>query len=371
MTHHFLDWLSARVPCFHPVPIDGGRIMKVSPEGEVVWETAVRLEVEGSHESNLLIRTCGVYPNAQGGMNGIVLEVSGNPTKWLQGHNVFGGFAEPCGLLELTMYRLYELLPELLQPTDLDLVRWREGHFDITRVDVCAMYQLDSRASVRAVLWAMEQRAYLRHRGRGTLTKNGTLYFGQNSRRWALKLYAKGDELEAGKGHGLPPDLLSCEQVQAFASDKLRIELVMRSLELKRRDLSHGLDWGMTTSADLLNAIVQGIEMSEVIALPMKEVAELPHRLRLVYLSWQKGEDLRAILPKSTFYYCRNELLKKGIDIAVRQSYEDRSNVVPFVRIIECVPCGPPEWAYGTSLLAGPSDLVEARQRFQERRKAV
>lgn len=38
--------------------------------------------------------------------------------------------------------------------------------------------------------------------------------------------------------------------------------------------------------------------------------------LRTVYLSWEAGADLRAILPRNTFYRHRNALLPHGIDIA-------------------------------------------------------
>ena len=50
MTTIMIDWITARVPCFHPEPILGGRVLKLSPEGEKVWEVATRLEVVGSHE---------------------------------------------------------------------------------------------------------------------------------------------------------------------------------------------------------------------------------------------------------------------------------------------------------------------------------
>lgn len=52
------------------------------------------------------------------------------------------------------------------------------------------------------------------------------------------------------------------------------------------------------------------------------------------------------------------------------QPHEGRSNVVPLIRMIEAVPVGPPEWAYGTSLLVGPSDWIEAWRWFQERKRA-
>lgn len=360
MTAHMIDWITARIPCFHPEPIDGGRVMKLSPNGEIVWEVASRLEVEGSFESNLLIRTWALDPDGKGN----ILEISGNPTKWLQGHNLFGGFLQPGPLAELMMYRLVELLPGL-QPTDMDRRRWRSGLFDLLRVDVNRMLKLDSRASVRAWLRAAEQSAYMKHRGRGTLTKNGTLYFGQHSRRWSAKFYSKGDELEAGKGHDLPKHIESPGQLLAWATDKLRYEVVLRSMELKDKGLRLASDWSDTTGAELLNGIAKGITMSDLKALPTTAIQSLPTRLLAVYHLWQEGHDLRAMYPKNTFYRYRRQLLPYSVDIAILQPHEDkRSNVVPLIRILEAVPVGPPEWAYGTPLLVGPSDLIDARRRF-------
>lgn len=75
--------------------------------------------------------------------------------------------------------------------------------------------------------------------------------------------------------------------------------------------------------------------------------------LRLAFLAWQNGEDLRAQLPHRTFYKYRKELLPHGVDIATLQPKET-SNVVPLVRVLEAVPAQIPEWAYGTPLYFEP-----------------
>ena len=359
-----LDWITARVPCHHLEPIDGGRVLKLSPAGEKVWEVATRLEVEGSHESNLQIRTHGFGPDGEG----VILEISGNPTKWLQGHNLFGGFAAPGPLVEALMCRLCELLPGL-QPTAHNYRQWVDGRVELLRVDLTWMLQLDSRASVRAWIRAAERSAYLKHRGRGSLTKNGTLYYGKHSRRWALKFYSKGDELEAGKDHGLSEELERRDDLLLYADRALRCEAVLRGMELRRRNLRWGFDWSDTTGAEILNGIVQGLNMSDQVTLPTTALENLPPRLRAFYEAWVNGVDLRGILPKNTFYRYRRQLLPLGVDLAIRQPHEDRSNVVPLIRVLEAVPVGPPEWAYGTSLLVGPGNLVDARSRFQQQRK--
>lgn len=362
-----IDWITARVPCFHPLPITGGRVMKVSPTGEIEWQVESRLPVTGSHDSNLMVRTYGVIDDACGERHGVILELSGNPTKFLQGHNLFGGFMAPGPLLELLLYRLCEILAAL-QPTALDLQRWRNGHFELLRVDVNRMFGLGSRDRVRAWLQGAEHSAYMRHRGRGTLVKNGTLYFGQGSKRWSAKFYGKGDELEAGKGHGLPISLHDEPKLTAWADDKLRFEVMLRSKEIKKRDLRWAFNWSDTTGAEILKGIAEGIQMSDQKTLPTTAISNLPKRLVPVYHLWQQGHDIRAMYPKPTFYRYRKELLPHGIDIGVRQPYDhaDRSNVVPLIRVIEAIPVGPPAWAYGTPLLVGPADLVEARRRFQE-----
>lgn len=354
MTTTFLDWFKGYVPCFHRSLIDGGRVLKILPDGSIEWETSTRLGVRGSHDSRVEIRSYG----AEAGGTGSVLEVDGNPTKFLQGHNVFGGFATPAALVDAFMQAFAQMHPDLVQPTAEDRRRWREGEFRVARADITRMYMLPSRSDVRAWLRSAEHCSYLRHRGRGTLTKNGTLYFGQHSRRWALKAYSKGDELDAGKGHGLHDELECQQQLKDYADNKLRVEMVMRSMELKRRGLDFAANWSDTTGAELIDAICEGLSMSDMISLPTAQLENLKPRLVAVYHLWREGHDLRAMYPRQTFYRYRAQLLPLGVDIAIRQPHEDRSNVVPLVRVLEAIPCGPPEWARGTSLLAEPGCVI-------------
>lgn len=75
--------------------------------------------------------------------------------------------------------------------------------------------------------------------------------------------------------------------------------------------------------------------------------------LRMAYQSWEAGADLRAILPKPTFYKYRAELLKHEIDIATLVPREV-SNVVPLFKSLEAKPVGVPDWAEGTPLYFEP-----------------
>jgi II/X family phage/plasmid replication protein len=338
-----IDWITFYPNLIHPV-LDGGRVFSVKPDGEIEWESKKLLGLCGSHESNLHVKTSASVDGV-----GTQLMVTGNPTKWLQGHNLFGTDDLRALVLE-TMHRLTSLLS--LTPTPEEKLSWETGNYGIGRVDINYSYDLPSRAAVRAWLRAAEFSAHLKNRGRGQLMKGGTLYFGKQSRRWSIKIYGKGDEIEAPK-HTLP-DALSGSGLAAWADKKLRVELVLRSMQLKECRLDRGCYWDDNSALELHRVFTEGLTMSEQVSLSNTTLDGLPPRLQLTYNSWKNGEDLRAILPKKTFYRYRSQLMLLGIDIAIRQPHEDRSNVVPLRRVLEAIPAPIPEWAYGTPLLWEP-----------------
>ena len=79
----------------------------------------------------------------------------------------------------------------------------------------------------------------------------------------------------------------------------------------------------------------------------------LPTGLRLAYLAWFNGEDLRTILPKNTFYRYRRKLKEYDVDIVlVRDIDKPVDNVIPLIRVLEAEPVGIPDWAYEQGLVA-------------------
>ncbi|MCC5058184.1 phage/plasmid replication protein, II/X family [Xanthomonas campestris] len=73
------------VPCAHAEPITGGRVVSVKPTGEVDWQCTKRATVEGSFATGLQVRTCTHTADPC-----THIEVSGNPVKFFQGHNLWG-----------------------------------------------------------------------------------------------------------------------------------------------------------------------------------------------------------------------------------------------------------------------------------------
>lgn len=349
-----IDWLTMVVPCKHQTPIDGGKVLCVDANGELSWESKKKRRVEGSFGGSIGVATAeheGPDPCTH-------LWIDGNPAKWFQGHNLWGT-DDLHGLALATVTHLVDVLG--LTPTEADRAAWRAGCIRLTRVDCTESFHLGSLGEVLAWLRAAEQTAHLSHRGRGQLKKGSTLYFGKNSRRWSLKLYSKGQEIRA-KGHGQDA-VLSLPSAVEWANRTLRVELVLRGMELKRlgRDLvsawmpQEGTDWvtGEGVTLELLRDRLGGMTMTTTAKLSADVLDSLRPPLRLAVKAWEAGDDLRSTLPRPTFYKYRKELLPHGIDIATLLPREV-SNVVPLFKTLEAVPAPVPDWAVGTPLYFEP-----------------
>lgn len=333
-----IDWVSAILPCKHdPSKLISGLVMSFDAQGNNEWTVNKTLSVEGSYSSKIQIKS---HTENQ-------IYISGNPTKFLQGHNLFGSndLVSIMGKFfdELLKHENLGLCPDPFQYANI-----KDGHYELTRVDVNETWHLNSQKDVQAWIRAVGETAYLKHRGAGQFSGD-TAYFGKNSRRWALKCYSKGLEILA-KGHKLPPELAIPEMLE-YAQKALRIEGVTRQLELKRRQLHVASNWDIDTAEELLLEYISKLEMSDVYMLKDDVLDSLPPRLRLAYQAWLNGDDLKAVLPRPTFYRYRKQILEYGVDISSK-SPKEKSNVIPLIRVLEAKPVGIPDWAYERNLVA-------------------
>lgn len=333
-----IDWVSAILPCKHdPSKLISGLVMSFDAQGNNEWTVNKTLSVEGSYSSKIQIKS---HTENQ-------IYISGNPTKFLQGHNLFGSndLVSIMGKFfdELLTHKNLGLCPDPFQYANI-----KDGHYELTRVDVNETWHLNSQKDVQAWIRAVGETAYLKHRGAGQFSGD-TAYFGKNSRRWALKCYSKGLEILA-KGHKLPPELATTEMLE-YAQKALRIEGVTRQLELKRRQLHVASNWDIDTAEELLLEYISKLEMSDVYMLKDDVLDSLPPRLRLTYQAWLNGDDLKTVLPRPTFYRYRKQILEYGVDISSK-SPKEKSNVIPLIRVLEAKPVGIPDWAYERNLVA-------------------
>ncbi len=335
-----IDWVNAHLPYKH-TPLESGSVLSISPSGEIEWETSKHMRIVGSHESSVQVRSDG--GNGQG--TATFLHFVGNPSKFLQGHNVFGS-DDLLGLMLDTYLKILNFMNLPINFSDYKLVL--SGEYEISRLDINYMFELRSRKDVLSWIRAAESSSLTRH-GRPT-TKGGTLYWGKNSKRWAFKAYSKGEELEKNK---LPYELTKYP-IEKWADNKLRLELVLRSKELKEAlNIKYAKDLTEEKIKSLYNKYIRRIDMNNKLVLTTKELDNLPPKLKSTYVMWKEGYNCRLMMQHATFYRHRKALKNYGINIDLEpNSQKDlQSNVIPLVKVLEAKPASIPDWAYYNNLI--------------------
>lgn len=334
-----IDWSHVLFPIVHR-PINSGEVFSVAPDGEIEWRSPKRLQAVGSFEKKVSFKSVG----GTGDGMATHLWVNGNPAKFLQGHNVFGS-DDIVSLLS----DLFDVVSTQtgLKPTPEELRRIRTGDYEIKTVDINYSYELPSLSDVKAFIRALEFKAKTRH-GRPS-TKGGTLYFGKSSERWAIKFYCKAEEIQTARGR--LPDSLSNLGIEAWAENKLRIELRLLSKQLKKLDIIKVKDLTVSKVKELFDEYLRKIEMSEQIALSDDVKLNIPNKLRSTYTLWQEGHDLRDMLSKATYYRHRSDLKEYGINIDLRPESTSKSNVIPLIRVLEAKPALIPHFAFEKRLV--------------------
>ena len=332
--HNVIDWITAVLPCKDADALVGGMLVCIDESGEIAWQANRKIPVEGSFSSKIHVKVDTANS----------IWVSGNPAKFLQGHNLFG----TNDLRQLMFLAMGELVDRLdLRPSEEDLNDWREGRYDLKCVDVAECYRLANDREVDN--WIRSASPLIRGKHQGVSAYGGeTIYVGQKSRRIALKIYNKSAEFRKHKPANSIPRRA---ELVNYSEGLLRVEVRILSQELKRRGLSRASEWSREICAEIHRERIGRLEMPEKLRLTKTEFMELPPRLIGVVKAWEAGTDLRAHYPKSSFYRYRRDLRKYGIDISSPPKTE--TNVVPLVSYLTAEhQAEVPEWAVGTSLIA-------------------
>lgn len=283
-----IDWVSFLVDCEPHEPIHGGRVAAFNADGEVEWTVNKRLEVEGTGSSRVQIRSVTVDS----------YELSGNLTKFFQGHNVWGTSDLPALIEAWDRYAFTRGLPMMY------------GEPLLRRVDVNLSYRFDSQAEALEWLRWAAQVAHWSHRGRGFLHREGTVYWGQGSRRSSLKAYSKHLELVSTKRakEGSP--------IYEITKGIVRVEATLRGMELKRMGLEHPTKWTQETAKLVMMSLLERLTLPD--NAPSESLLDvLPQHLKAVYAEWLHGRDPRKVYPRRTAYRYRKALLDYGVDIFI------------------------------------------------------
>lgn len=341
-----VDWFRGEIPLRHN-PLPAGRVLSIDSDGSIAWESIKSLDVRGSYESNLRLRSSG------GDGNGLAtsLLIDGNLCKFLQGHNIFGS-CDLNRLLYLAFQKITASNPQYFDQLSVyaALKAIERGQYLVKMLDINDLYDVGNDASVEAWLHAAEMRARSRS-GRST-NDRGSVYIQKNSRRWAMKFYNKFREITArGKGHALPLELQN-QGLEQFITGKLRVELRLMSMELKQLGLTSGFHFTSAAISHLFNSYLGKVNMNTQTTLIDQALTELPRCVQSTYQLHRQGVSLKNMLPKPTFFRHRKLLLEHGVDISMPPESPEHSNVIPLIRVVEAKPVQVPAWAYERKLIA-------------------
>lgn len=321
-----IDFASGTVECDLPAPIVGGYVCDMDENGEVQFQFAKWAKFVGSWESKFQVKALSPH----------LLQFSGNPSKFLQGHNLYGSAD------------IHDVLRRCL--SSVLTKHFGQNHYvdwstcELTRVDVASGFVLDRSDDVDNVLRGFEQSASCAYKGRASLIES-TAYIGHakkggRAKDWQIVAYHKGKE---SAKNGLPAPMRVDPEVLEWVNRLLRVEVRLRSRELKKLDLSALSNWTDASASEIWKGKWEMVELTDARNVRADELAHLKPRLVNAYNAWLGGADLSWNLKRSTFYKLRKELKNAlGVDVTVPCP---QSNVVPLIREVRLIQASRPPWA--------------------------
>lgn len=286
------DWTTGSHRFRDPVkPLESGRILKVDRDGAIEWEkrewetircpssdTAIRVSCDGQR-----VRFMGNIGRFQERDNLTGVSVLDAVGRW---PDVLARFGIECSLFGTVQAKGTA----------------SEYGTTLSRVDLAGNYAVDDFKS-----WCMVTMQKRLGRRLPLMGKYGPAW-GYDARRsnwWKAKIYDKSAEM-AG------------ERAPRSGATTARFEIQLGTEYLKREGLNYVGSWNhMEGGADMAQ-IIYGRFSSEL----FKETAtvetwtDIPPRLRQYAILWRDGVDVRAMLPRSSYFRVASQLRDFGIDLA-------------------------------------------------------
>ncbi len=326
-----IDGLRVTLPLRHSATWREGRPEPRSVQGQhgaIAWLTSRNVVADIGHE----------------------LAIQVNPSKFLQGHNLFG----PSNLMSVFPKAIFSVLdkagidvPAALAQEILD------GQVRLKSVSVNFNLRLPNDFVVSRYLSAAAGAISLRGaRSRVSVERevSPTIYIGKGSRTLTICLYNKG--VEFGRNANL--SLLLSEdypRLLDFSRGLLRFEVTFHERKLHQKNLCFPAAWDQMTGFHLLREQADRLVMPTNLSLPIEADDRVPTTVRRTYHLWLSGFDVRNGMSESTFYKHRKELLPQGIDISKTPQLVERFEFKSISQLVDekCL-VFPPSWARGTYL---------------------
>lgn len=290
------------------------RLWRVSSD-DMIYGNAYMRVLKASKKLNLHFPSGSIYC------------VDFNPTKLLQGHNVFGSSVKNTGpVLKMALKRFpSEIRPPDIECDDLPVSLHR------TRVDVAQSFRLGNHADVREWLnHAKDESRTVRGKriesygiNKG-LTGCPTVYW-SSPRYWLVRAYCKFCDLEAH-----PPKIDSTNvdeklynELRDYSEGLLRIEVELHGRELADRGTLYEYERSEPPDEDDL-ILWQYFDKITWGVMKMKAdegIEKLRPSVRMLYKLWLTGADVSSnsgLIKRAAFYKYRKEIIEAtGQDISL------------------------------------------------------
>lgn len=285
------DWTTGVHRYREPVkPLESGRIMKVDRDGSIEWEKREWEKIVCPSSDTSIRISC----------DGERLRFMGNIGRFQFRENLTGIGVVAC----------MERWAEVLAPMGIDLTMFgavtakgsaAESGTTLSRVDLAGNFDVDD---YRAWSQLLAQRRIGR---RLPLMGKYGPQWGYEARRsnwWKAKVYDKSAELAGERG-------------PRSGRTIARFEVQLGGEYLKREGLNYVGAWRQ--KGQDMAQIIYGRFASELLreGANVETWGDIPPRIRQYAILWRDGQDVRAMLPRSSYYRIKSQLREFGIDIDV------------------------------------------------------
>jgi len=310
-----IDWIVLRLPRVRAFDLPSSELQRVDPDGVVTTLRYMGTQVP-SYETSIRIRPIDSQ-----------IEISGNPSKFLQGHNLTGK-PDVLSTLRCMLRKLSKILGQRY---------WPEHPFAYAQIHEIHLSQLVDMETASAKSNFLIQLGLLsstRHK-RQSVFQGETVYLGRSfssagkrgktSKYYYWRFYDKEKELLSHRQHSI----LSSTDISAC----VRAELVLKRAEIVRLGLESPKSWdkGQKMSEEIYLQYLDHIKVAtgNALAAPTPPVGMIA-KDQGIWMRWYAGHDLRVGTSKASYYRLRTKFLGEyGIDINL-PPYLTENNVLDF-----------------------------------------
>lgn len=260
------------------------------------------------------------------GRKKLVIEAS--IPKFLTGQNIVGveDLFEPC------LQMIFSALTQMgVEPTIVECSKLKQGEFQMTRVDYATHCDCASPERATAVMAAIRSLVYAKAKDASSYG-NETVYVNQHSTRWTLRIYRKDLEIQK-RGRGLPLFVYGRDYLHKKVQNAVRMELVLRSPELKRLGLDDPLAWSAQGARQRMKKWIDRFANASGVMPSTGYMSLLTNTQQLKLKAWLQGDLTAFTGSPTTFDSTRKLILKKtGIDILGEPDMELQRRAIMSIR---------------------------------------